>query len=181
MYFCKCPSIAIDCNLPINAALHSFRRECGSKVLLARKTSIAGPRWPKSDQRISHSTVISGAHKLFRHCPDSARWRLDGSSSVPAESHNRPQKPFVSSVKCLYKHILGFNNPSASDMARWVTHGCVIPHGCLKLAPVTAEAKVREDDELRHHRRIVMNMMEAGARTEKQVLWSADHTLDNRR
>jgi hypothetical protein len=72
-------------------------------------------------------------------------------------------------VSSVLTNTLGYSNPSASDMARWVTHGCVIPRACLKLAPVTAEAKVREDDELRHQRRIVMNMMEAGARTEKQV------------
>ena len=45
-------------------------------------------------------------------------------------------------------------------------------------APVTAEAKVREGDELRHHDAVVM---EAGARTERQISWAADHTANNRR
>lgn len=62
-----------------------------------------------------------------------------------------------------------------------VTQGCVIPRAYLKLAPVTAEAKVREGDDLRHHQRIVVDVMKAGARTEKQALWSADHMLEDGR
>ena len=47
-------------------------------------------------------------------------------------------------------------------------------------APVTAEAKVREGDELRHRNAAVMNIMEAEARTEKQVSWPADQTANSR-
>lgn len=45
-------------------------------------------------------------------------------------------------------------------------------------ASVSAEVKVREGDELRHHARVpvVKVVTEAGARTMNQVLWPADHT-----
>ncbi len=44
-------------------------------------------------------------------------------------------------------------------------------------APVTAGAKVREGDEVRHHDTIAMAMVEARARKEKQTLLSADNIV----
>lgn len=46
---------------------------------------------------------------------------------------------------------------------------------------MTAEAKVREGSQLPHHHAITMDNREAGARTEKRVLLSADHKVGSGR
>ena len=157
------------------------KRECGSKVLLARKTSIAALSRRKSDQRISRPTDCQRNTQASVALPRlgllALRRVIISAGGEPRTIHKSPSSLLSMALAEVHSTTA---TPSASDMARWVTHSCVIPRAYLKLAPVTAEAKVRENNELRHHQRIVMNMMEAGARTEKQVLWSADHTLDHR-
>lgn len=50
-----------------------------------------------------------------------------------------------------------------------------------KISTCDSGGKGTRGRQLRHHRRIVMKVMEAGARTERQVFCPADHTRNDTR
>ncbi|KAF2626855.1 hypothetical protein BU25DRAFT_73865 [Macroventuria anomochaeta] len=147
------------------------------------RSSIAAQSLPRSHQNRSHyQPSQSSTYKSIPTLPQVGLWARRRVILNPAGGHSL-RKPFskwysraltiTHSATVAHRHLIWHGGSLTAASSRVGT--CISKYR----APVTVEAKVREGDELRHHDAVVKDMMEAGARTEKQVLWPADHTVDS--